>query len=86
MLQYGSIHSFIYRIRVRSDKKFVLGEEKSDEHVSVALTHMMHGFIVVVVVIMQAFDTLMELVSSHRHEPIHLKSGGETTLKYDCPH
>lgn len=52
------------RIRLRGDKKFVLGEEKSDE---------------------LAFDTVMDLVSHHKREPLHLKSGGDTVLRYECP-
>lgn len=32
-----------------------------------------------------AFETVMDLVAHHKHEVIKLKSGGETTLKYECP-
>lgn len=32
-----------------------------------------------------AFDAVDELVEYHKKEPLHLKSGGETTLKYECP-
>lgn len=75
------------RIRLKPDKRFVLGEEKSDEHVSEEYQLCMHERDPLPnTCFPQAFETVMELVARHRHEPIHLKSGGETTLKYECPH
>ena len=38
-----------------------------------------------VCVCVQVFDTVMELVEYHKVEPLHLKSGGKTTLKFECP-
>ncbi|XP_064381897.1 uncharacterized protein LOC135330878 isoform X2 [Halichondria panicea] len=52
------------RIRLRRDRKFVLGEEKADE---------------------VAFDTVIALVEFHKKEPLHLKSGGDSVLKFECP-
>ena len=40
----------------------------------------------IALVCVQVFDTVMELVEYHKVEPLHLKSGGETTLKFECPH
>ena len=34
---------------------------------------------------LQAFDSVVDLVEYHKGEPLVLKSGGETTLKYECP-
>jgi len=34
---------------------------------------------------LQSFDTVVDLVEYHKAEPLVLKSGGETTLKFECP-
>ena len=87
---YGSQFEVIislHRIRLRSDKKFVLGEEKSDELVSDPLPTMSMTLTLSLPPSphTQAFDTVMDLVSHHKRDPLHLKSGGETVLKYECP-
>jgi fyn-related kinase len=33
-----------------------------------------------------AFASVVELVNFHKREPLVLKSGGNLTLRYECPH
>ncbi len=37
------------------------------------------------VILLQAFDTVIALVEFHKKEPLHLKSGGDSVLKFECP-
>ena len=69
------------------DGKFVLGEEKADEVVGGEwawfqsdLSHTPSLFS------LQAFASVVDLVQFHKREPLVLKSGGKTTLRYECPH